>query len=183
MTLNLIQNPDNFEDRLIKMVNGVVPLANGAGLNGTGTVVKSVVSRQGPIIITTILLDITGLRSTAAGDIIGIDGTSEACYITQIDTDLMGTLLAGFITCLEVPAGGDPDIDLYSATEDTGTEDTAIATLTETQLVDSGDHSLSSTKALTALPADNEYLYLVAGATTDADYTAGKFLIQMIGYK
>ncbi len=74
-------------------------------------------------------------------------------------------------------------MDLYSAAEATGTEDAAITGLTETQLVDAGDHTLGSVKVLTTFPAATEYLYLVAGAgaTVFAPYTAGKLLIELYG--
>ena len=154
----------------------------GTGITGgSGTVYASSVTKVGGIYHTQILLDLTGLRSTAAGDIIGVDGTANPCHIGQITAARNGTGIMGTITCLEAPVGGDPDIDLYSATEATGAEDTAISTLTETELVDSGDHSLGSVKVLTAFPAADEYLYLVAGATTDADYSAGKLLIDLWG--
>ena len=159
-------------------------LATGAGTGittGTGTVYKTSIARSGNIITTSILIDLTGLRSTASGDIIGVDGTSLPCHIGQITVAESGTIIAGRITCFEAPTGGDPDLDLYSAVEATGAEDVAISTLDETQLVDSGDHTLGSVKILTAFPADEEYLYLVAGATTNADYTAGKLLIELIG--
>ena len=181
--LRLLNNLDNTFNRAVNMINGITPLDNGTGLNGTGTVIKSVVGRQGDLISTTIFIDLTGLRSTAAGDIIGINGTSLPCYLTRVETDYMGTIVAGNIVCYEAPAGGDPDIDLYAATEGTGSEDDPISGLTGTQLVDAGDHTLGSTDILTAFPTDNQYLYLVAGSTTDADYTAGKLLISLLGYK
>jgi hypothetical protein len=85
---------------------------------------------------------------------------------------------------LEAPAGGEPDIDLYSATESTGTEDAAITGLVETALLLTGaDWTIDLVRALTDIPADVEYLYLVgSGAGTDAIYTAGKFLIELFGY-
>jgi hypothetical protein len=154
----------------------------GTGITtGTGTVYKTSISRSGSIITTSILIDLTGLRSTAADDIIGVDGTALPCHIGQITTAESGAIIAGRITCFEAPTGGDPDIDLYSAVEATGVEDAAITSLDETQLVNSGDHTLGSVKILTAMPAANEYLYLVAGATTNADYTAGILLIELIG--
>jgi hypothetical protein len=148
---------------------------------GVGTVYASGISRVGNIVTTRILMDLTGLRSTASGDIIGVNGTALACHIGRVVTAESGAILTGTITCLEAPVGGDPDIDLFSAVEATGAEDTAISTLTETQLVNSGDHTLGSVKVLTAFPAEGEYLYLVAGDTTDADYSAGKLLIELIG--
>ena len=154
----------------------------GTGITGgTGTVYKSSVQRTGGIITTTIFIDLTGLRSTASGDIIGVNGTSNPCHIGQITTARNGTIVAGSMECFEAPAGGDPDINVFSATESTGTEDSAISGLTETQLVDAGDATLGSKVFFTAFPAADEFLYLTLGSTTDADYTAGKLLITLIG--
>ena len=158
-------------------------LATTAGTGITAAVASYVagVERVGTFYKTTIVIDIAGLRSTAGGDIIGLDGTTNPCHIGQLTAAKNGTIFAGKIECLETPAGGDPDIDLYSATESTGAEDTAISTLTETQLLNAGDHAVNLFKSLTAFPAANEYLYLVAGDTTDADYTAGIFVIELWG--
>lgn len=155
----------------------------GSGITGgTGTVYQSSVYRAGGITYTKILIDLTGLRSTAAGDIIGVDGTSNPCHLGAITADESGTILTGRVTCLEAPTGGDPDIDLYAADEATGVEDAAITSLAETQLTNGGDHTIGDVDVLTAFPADGQYLYLVAAATTDADYTAGKLLIELEGY-
>ncbi len=156
----------------------------GAGITGgTGTIYRSSVMRQGGIITTRILIDFTGLRSTASGDIIGINGTSEVCHIGQITAAENGTIIAGSMECFEAPAGGDPDINVHSATEGTGVEDGAISDLTETLLVNAGDATLGSKVYFTGVPAADEFLYLTLGATTDADYTAGKLLIELIGYE
>lgn len=153
----------------------------GKGISDAIATYAAGVSRTGDLITTTIFLDIQGLRSTASGDIIGDDGTTEPCHIGQITKALNGTIVGGKVECLEAPTGGDPDIDIFSAVEATGAEDAAITSLDETKLVDTGDHSIGSLDVLTAFPADGEYLYLVAGATTDADYTAGKLLITLYG--
>tara|TARA_R100000655_G_scaffold107757_2_gene158651 strand:+ start:41 stop:667 length:627 start_codon:yes stop_codon:yes gene_type:complete len=156
----------------------------GTGITGgTGTIYKSSVLRSGGIITTSILIDLTGLRSTASGDIIGVDGTSNVCHIGQITAARNGTILAGRMTCFEAPAGGDPDINIHSATESTGVEDGAIGDLSETLLVDAGDATAGSVVVLTAVPAADEYLYLTLGSTTNADYTAGKLLIELYGYE
>jgi len=165
------------------LLGNTLEVQAGPGIaTGTGTIVRTGVQRVGNIIHTEILVDLTGLRSTGAGDIIGVDGTSLACYIGQVTAARCGTILSGTVECLEVPAGGDPDIDLYSATEATGVEDAAITSLAETQLTNGGDHTLAGVDALIAVPAADEYLYLVAAAATDADYTAGKLLIRLQGY-
>jgi len=102
-------------------------------------------------------------------------------HLGQITAAVNGTIFAGKITCLETPTGGDPDVDLYSATEATGVEDVGIGTLTATQLINHGDWAGGEQGNLTAMPAANKYLYLVAGDATDATYTAGIFLIELWG--
>lgn len=159
-------------------------LSAGLGITeATGEVYHSFIEKNGNIIKTSIYLDLTGLNLTAVGDIIGNDGTANPCHIGQIVAAASGTIFAGTVTCLELPAGGDPDIDLYSAVEGTGAEDAAITSLDETILLDAGDYAANQFKSLTAFPAANEYLYLVGGATADtfAAYTAGKLLIELYG--
>ena len=156
----------------------------GTGITGgTGTIYRSSVQRVGGIITTRILIDLTGLRSTASGDIIGVNGTSNVCHIGQITAAQNGTILTGSMECFEAPAGGDPDINVHSATESTGVEDAAISGLTETLLVNAGDATLGSKVYFSAVPAADEFLYLTLGDTTDADYTAGKLFIELMGYE
>jgi hypothetical protein len=157
----------------------------GTGISsGTGTVFKSSVQRVGGIIKTSMLIDLTGLASSTTDlDIIGVG--AGAAYLGQITAAKNGTILTGRMTCLEVPAGGADDVDLYSATEATGVFDAGIGTLAETALVTAaGAWTLGLTKGLSAIPAANQYLYLCGGeAGTAATYTAGKFLIQLEGYE
>ena len=155
----------------------------GTGITtGSGTVYRSSVIREGGIITTQILIDLTGLRSTGGADIIGVNGTALVCHIGQIVAATNGTILTGSMECFEAPAGGDPDINVHSATEGTGVEDGAIGDLTETLLVNAGDATLGSKVYFTAVPAADEFLYLTTGDATDADYTAGKLLIELKGY-
>ena len=155
----------------------------GTGITtGTGTIYKTAVQRVGGIITTRILIDLTGLRSTGSGDIIGVNGTALVCHIGQITAAQNGTILTGSMECFEAPAGGDPDINIHSATEGTGVEDGAIGDLTETLLVNAGDATLGSKVYFTAVPAADQFLYLTTGAATDADYTAGKLFIELMGY-
>ena len=105
-------------------VSGVPVTQGGAGTAGTGTILKQSIAAAGDLIVTSILIDLTGLNSGgAAGDIIGKNG-SGAAYISRLSA-ANGTITAIRMTCLETPAGGDTDLDLYSATEGTGVEDTA----------------------------------------------------------
>jgi hypothetical protein len=94
--------------------------------------------------------------------------------------------LGGTMRCLEAPAGGDPNLSLYYATEATGAEDALISSLTETIAFDpAADWTIDMDRSITGIPADGSYLYLVQtdAAGTDADYTAGKFLITLYGYR
>ena len=155
----------------------------GTGITtGSGTVYRSSVIRSGGVITTQILIDLTGLRSTGSGDIIGVNGTALVCHIGQIVAATNGTILTGSMECFEAPGGGDPDINVHSASEGTGVEDGAIGDLTETILVNAGDATLGSKVYFTGVPAADSFLYLTTGAATDADYTAGKLLIELKGY-
>ena len=161
-----------------------MPVEAGTGITtGSGTIYRSSVQRVGGIITTRILIDLTGLRSTGGADIIGVNGTALVCHIGQITAARNGTILTGSMECFEAPAGGDPDINVHSATEGTGVEDGAIGDLTETLLVNAGDATTGSKVYFTGVPAADEFLYLTTGAATDADYTAGKLFIELMGYE
>lgn len=150
---------------------------------GTGTVYQNSVVKEGGVIRTSFLVDLTGLGSSTTDlDIIG-QGVSAA-YFGRIVAALSGTILGGRVTCLEVPATGADDIDFYSAVEATGAFDAAITGLTETALLTSGGAwTLGQVKAISNIPAANEYLYMTGGeAGTAGTYTAGKFLIELYGY-
>jgi len=155
----------------------------GAGFRGVGTLYHSSVEKVGDFIKTTIFIDLTGAASSTTDlDIIGTSGVS---HIGQITKEVNGTLIHGQFTCLETPATGADDIIFYSAVEGTGAFDGGIAALTETVLYDktSAQAGAAATQiAFTALPAVNEYLYLVNGeGSVPATYTAGQFLIEFWG--
>tara|TARA_R110000850_G_C9823978_1_gene452710 strand:- start:211 stop:828 length:618 start_codon:yes stop_codon:yes gene_type:complete len=159
----------------------------GAGIEGTAETYitqverfKSDVDTNVNLVKTTIMLDLTGLQSTAAGDIIGKNGSGVA-YLGQVTTANSGVVFGVTMECFEAPAGGDPDIDLYSATEATGVEDSPISDLTETLIINAGDAAVGTRVAGGTIAAD-QYLYLVAGSTTDAAYTAGRLVITILGY-
>lgn len=154
----------------------------GAGITaGTGTVYETSVKTENGIITTTIMMDLTGLTSGGtAGDIIGVPGANPA-WIARITAADNGTIFGVKMTVFETPAGGDTDIDLYSATEATGVEDGAIASLTETQIINSGTLAAGSVVYGGDIAA-NQYLYLVGQGTANAAYTAGRLLIEIYGY-
>ena len=165
-----------------------VEAVGSAGIEGTAAVyitqverLKSDVDTNVNIVKSTIMIDLTGLKDGGtAGDIIGKDGAGVA-YIAQVTTASQGVVFGVTMTCVETPAGGSADIDLYSATEGTGVNDTAIGDLTETQLINAGAASAGTLVAGGDIVAD-QYLYLVSQGTGDAAYTAGRFMIEVIGY-
>jgi hypothetical protein len=177
-----------FEALLRELIDGQVnnPLTLGTPVGitgGTGTIINATQRRQGKYRLTRIFINLTGLgTSTTDLDVIGKAG--GAAYLTQIKAAAHGAPCWGRMICLETPATGADDIDLYSATVGTAVFDDGIAALTETAHVTSGAAWVAGVqKPFTlAIPADN-YLYLVNGeAGTVGDYTAGKFLIEIEGY-
>ena len=160
-------------------------MSAGTGITtGTGTVYAGAAVKVGGVYSTSILIDLTGLASSGSGDIIGKAGTANS-NIGQITAANNGTILAGQLNVYEAPAGGDPDIDLWYADEATGAEDAAITSLSnQVQVMNNGDLTAGSIDYFTAgvVPAADKYLYLVTGAATDADYTAGRILLEMWGY-
>lgn len=168
---------------VVSQALNLLPTEAGVGITaGTGTIYTNSVSVEGSVYKTTIMVDLTGLNcGGTAGDIIGVDGAGAA-HLGQITAARNGTIFAGRMTCFEAPTTGDPDINVYSATEATGVEDTAIGDLTETALVDAGDATLGSVVIFTALPAADEYLYLTCGTATAGTYDAGILMIELWGH-
>ncbi len=146
-------------------INAAGNVANPAGngiTSGTGTIVKNSVERNGGLIKTKIYIDLTGLGSSTTNlDIIGKAG--GAAFLTQITPKVNGTIVGGTVTCRTA----------------TLAFDYAIGSATETALLTRGAAwAIGDVKALSGVPAANEYLYLTGGADgTAADYTAGKFII------
>jgi hypothetical protein len=168
-----------------KMKNEAV---GGAGIEGTAAVyitqverLKSDVDTNVNIVKTTIMIDLTGLNSGGAtGDIIGKDGSGVA-YIGRITTADNGVVFGVSMECFEAPTTGETDINLHSATEGTGVEDTAIGDLTETLIIDGGTQALGVRKTGGTIAAD-QYLYLTGGSNTAGTYDAGRLLITILGY-
>ena len=165
-------------------LNGNTMTAGTGITTGTGTVYAGSAVKVGGVYSTSILIDLTGLASSGSGDIIGKAATANS-HVGQITAANNGTILTGQWSVYEAPATGDPDIDFWYADEATGTEDAAITGLTnQTQLMNNGDLTAGSIDYFTAgvVPAADKYLYLVTGAATDGNYSAGRLLIEMWGY-
>jgi hypothetical protein len=161
--------------------------APGAGFDTAGGVKSIPFGKRGTsgLFVEEIYVDLKTAAvssSTTDLDIIG-EAAGGAAYIGQITAAKNGTVVALTVTCLEVPATGVADIDLYSATENSGVFDGGIAALIETALITAGGSwTIGLTKVATALPAADQYLYLTGGAAgTPGAYSAGKFLIKIYG--
>jgi len=168
-----------------KMKNEAV---GGAGIEGTAAVYVTQVERLKSdtttgvnIVKTTIMIDLTGLNSGGAiNDIIGKNGSGVA-YIGRVTTADQGVVFGVTMESFETPATGDPDIDLYSATEGTGVEDTLITDLTQTLIINGGDQTAGVRTAGGEIGAD-QYLYLVSGTATAGTFSAGRLVITILGY-
>ena len=136
---------------------------------------------------TNIIIDLTGLTNEATHkDMIGYN--SGFVHIGGISYQRTGNIYKAVMTCLQTPAGGELDIDVYQSTSSTGTEGNLVTSLdNDVQLLDaSGDWSANSTKTFDLNPSDSNYLYLTVGAESSISagtYTAGKFLIELYGTK
>lgn len=159
-------------------------LVRGTGVDGSEGYAAGYY-RFGSLIITQIYINIDDLVGSATDlDVIGESATAN-CNWGRITAAANGTIVAGTVQCLEVPAGGADDIDFYSSDVATGTQDVIItdaALGTETALVTSGGAwTAALTKVLTGFPAANDYIYVVNGAASGGTFTAGKFLMTLIG--
>jgi hypothetical protein len=181
------QVPTNADlGRMAFMDSLSAPVLPGAGITlGTGTICKGSFNNEDGVEVLRFIVDLTGLKGGGtAGDLIGSDSTAinsakQPCYIGQVPANM--TILGGRMTCLETPAGGGTDIDLFAATEGTGVQDGAVGDLTETQIINAGAQSAGTVTYFAADPAISSYLYFVSQGTSTTAYTAGRFLIEAFG--
>ena len=184
--LNILDGVTATAAELNVLDGQVLPTEAGAGItDGTGTVYRSSVTKVGDIKITRILLDLTGLTSADTDvDVIGEEDTSEVCHLGQITAAVNGTIFGGTITCLELPASL-TDIDFYAADEGDAVYEDLVTSLTnDVALVTAGGAwAAGDVKALSGVPAADQYLYVTNGVSDTPDiFTAGKFLIELYGY-
>jgi hypothetical protein len=165
-----------------KLDDSAAVMTPGAGVSAAESYASGVFL-NGDLIVTRIVVDLTGLVGSATDlDIIGNTGGAASAHFGQVTAALNGAIVAGRVTCLEVPAGGADDIDFYAATVSTGAQDVLVTDLTETALVTSGAAWASgTTKGMTTVPAANGYLYICNGEAAGGTFTAGKFLIELFG--
>jgi len=181
--LNLFGNSTDSVEIVEKDVGTVANALVGTGISSGGTAfVKESIVRNGDIITTKLIVDIIGLSSAAGvADIIG-ESAAANCWFYQVTTAKNGVVQSGQMEALITPLTGDVDIDLYSAVEATGTENAVITGLDETLLVNGATMVRTALPVQLALvPAADEYLYLTGAGTTAAAYTAGRFMVTLVG--
>ncbi len=163
-----------------------LPIGPGTGITtGVGAIAKSSVQRVGEIIHTRLLLDLTGLTSADSDlDVIGVEDTALPCHIGRITAARNGTILTGFFQCGEAPASL-TDIGIYSTTsgilvyEDLITDETGEVVIVTPAVQATANGAVP----IAGVPVANDYLYIVNGAAdTPADFTVGKFVLDLFGY-
>jgi hypothetical protein len=158
-----------------------VSAEHGAGVIGTAA--APVTSRRtvNGDIITEFKIDLTGLTSKdTANDAIGLAAGGNA-YIGRNVVATNGIIYKMEMICVEIPAGGDDDINVVANASGTIAYDGAGGT---TYGINGGDWTAGKVvenlvQGLTA----NDYFYLTAGTgDTAAAYTGGMFIIRWYGH-
>jgi len=161
----------------------IAPNAHGSGI--ADAAINTFVTKIGGDITTTILVDLHGGLASggAANDVIGTDGGAANAYIAELTSAVNGIPYLIEFACLEVPTGGDPDINLVCSA--TGTTAENAGTTSGTVLLNNGDLTLGfyaeADGGSTLAALSKKFLYLTCGDATDAAYTAGKLVIKIHG--
>tara|TARA_R110002020_G_scaffold467198_1_gene690594 strand:+ start:322 stop:1182 length:861 start_codon:yes stop_codon:yes gene_type:complete len=161
----------------------------GLGLRAaSGFRFNSSISRIGNVVKTTMLVDITDLKSTSDnGDTIGndTDGSSWLYHTGNGSVNTGGGFYggSGTVTCLETPAGGDADIDLYEASDSTIAGETHIGS--NTLILERGGSWAVGDVKVIAAGSTNKFIFMSAGSADGSGagtYSAGVFLIELYGF-
>lgn len=161
---------------------GVVPNAIGAGVPSAAT--NHFVHKESGTIVSTWIIDLHGGYKSGgtAGDAVGTAGAASA-HIGVLTKEVNGIPMLIEMGCVEVPTGGDPDINLDCSATGTTAQDAALTS--GTNLLNNGDWSLgmytTADAGATLAALTKKYLYLTTGDATDALYTAGKIWIRITG--
>lgn len=161
----------------------ITPNAHGSGI--ADAAINTFVTKIGGDITTTILVDLHGGLASGgtADDVIGTDGGAANAYIAELTSAVNGIPYLIEFACLEVPTGGDPDINLVCSATATDAENAAVTS--GTVLLNNGDLTLGfyaeADAGATLAALSKKYLYLTSGDATEAAYTAGKLVIKIHG--
>ena len=158
----------------------------GSGIQGTGDSYQYHVAQINGEKITTCIIDLRGLSSSATTDtVIGLDGASES-HLFQWNTASSGLLYKVELACAETPAGGEPDIDLKFS----GSAQATFAAVTQSANViiasnadlDAGEHRDTTNNVISGIPSHEDFIFLTNGSSgTTAEYTAGKIIAKFYG--
>ena len=161
----------------------ITPNAHGSGI--ADAAINTFVTKIGGDITTTILIDLHGGLASGgtADDGIGTDGGAANAYIAELTSAVNGIPYLIEFACLEVPTGGDPDINLVCSATGTDAENAAVTS--GTVLLNNGDLTLGfyaeADGGSTLAALSKKFLYLTSGDATEAAYTAGKLVIKIHG--
>ena len=167
---------------------GQLSATYGAGLLGTSSFAgpNTYQTSANGIIKTTYEIDLTGLGSKSdEGDVKGLVA-GGAAYLDRIVTATHGLIFKAEMSILELPAASSNpglDIDLRSNSSDSAAYDTDGSGYTAV-ITMGGDAVAGATYVGAAgQPANNDYLYLITGATHTGDsvYTGGQLIITLWG--
>jgi hypothetical protein len=161
---------------------GITPNTHGSGIPDAS--INTFVNKVGGTIVTSILIDLHGgFDGSASADRIIGNGTDANAYIAELTKEVNGIPILLEFGCVEVPTGGDPDINVDISA--TGTTASGAAVASGTQMMNNGDLTLgyynSVDAGATMAALSKKYIYLVQGDSTDAAYTAGKIVIKVHG--
>ena len=159
----------------------------GVGVRGTEIAPQYSRSRIGRDIITTVLIDLTGLANkNDVDDVIGLAAGGAAYFYKNVTAE-NGIIHKIELSCLELPTASSNvglDIDIVSNSAATRVYDNDGSGYTAV-LAAGGDLALGTTvQSLSAQGAADDYYYLTTGATHtgDSTYTAGKLMIKFYGH-
>jgi hypothetical protein len=172
-----------FQKRVVSSITSANPAGGGSPVRATN------VGEFNSEIITTIFVDLAPASGTISysfdtdGDAIGKDASTDPAYITQLEEDVNGYVYKGEFICLEAPAGGDTHVGIYANSSGAIVPGGAANEHAILAPVAQSFGKLTNFTVTSGLN-DNDYLYVVQGNTqAKAQYTAGKFLIRLYGFK
>jgi hypothetical protein len=182
-------------------VRGLADDASGDGMQ-SGSTTTAPITRVQNIngeIITSYAIDLQDLSGSGAGTtnkIIGRPGAQETdssgsypAYLMQWDEDVNGICYRVELSCIEGITGGNANKHFVLSSSTLGTyEHSQVPTGDPTDICDFGsDIAVNQTQTVNTptSPGDDEYIYIVNGATGGAagKFSTGKLILRFYGHK
>jgi len=172
---------------LTARTNTALAASHGAGAVSTESSPQYYKARQGRDIITTVVVDLTGLKNrNDLDDVIGL-AAGESAYFFRNRSAQTGVIYKVEMSCLELPTASSNvglDIDIRSNSDGTRIYDNDGSGYTSI-IAAGADMALGDTfQSLTGNGANNDFYYFTTGATHTGDsvYTAGKLMVKFYGH-